>query len=247
MGGDPLQGMSGDAAGGMAGSPTVGCTPASCNDDIDCTVDACMNGECVHTPDTSLCDRDADECIVCKVGLGCVPGTTSTEQLLINPSFDELIGPEWEEDVQDAPQTGILFQDEYADTPPNSAWYLGVDDPMTATVQGYADLIQAISIPDNIVGLKLTGMYELINGTYLPEDDYIIAGIYEGNSKLAELNRWWGDDPQVTVWTPFEGTATPVEVTRMAGKNLTFDIVGESWDTAFYFDTLSLEATLCGD
>ncbi len=58
---------------------TLGCqNPAdplgTCTDNIACTVDACVNGECVASPRNELCN-DGNPCTTetCKAGVGCVP------------------------------------------------------------------------------------------------------------------------------------------------------------------------------
>jgi hypothetical protein len=50
---------------------------ADCDDGVDCTADACVDGVCVNTPDDGYCD-DADVCTgeeTCDPVLGCVAGT----------------------------------------------------------------------------------------------------------------------------------------------------------------------------
>src|SRR5690606_5272981 len=45
----------------------VTCEPAECGDDIECTVDECGDGGCVHRPDDSKCSGED----ICVVGYGC--------------------------------------------------------------------------------------------------------------------------------------------------------------------------------
>jgi hypothetical protein len=52
----------------------------NCDDGIDCTMDACSGGTCVHTPDATMC-ADADLCNgdeLCSVSSGCIAGTPVT-------------------------------------------------------------------------------------------------------------------------------------------------------------------------
>lgn len=55
---------------GRDGGPVC---PPSCDDDIDCTIDACEDGRCTHEADDSLCPGER-----CSVMLGCVPTICTT-------------------------------------------------------------------------------------------------------------------------------------------------------------------------
>lgn len=236
--GEPTQ------AGGAGGEGPAGCVPADCDDEIDCTNDTCdENNECVHTPDTSLCDVDDDECIVCRVGLGCVPGELTPRELLVDPLLDEQ-SDAWVQDVRYTTlQSTIISFDDYADSGDYSAWFLGVEE--TGTEQAYFDLYQSVTIPADARGLRLTGTYELLNGTVQPADDFLSASLFDGDEEVLEFHQWLGEDAEAVPWVPFEYAADEAELPALRGLELTFDIIGYSWDTAFYFDTLSLEATVC--
>lgn len=56
----------------------LGCVnDAGCDDGIACTVNQCVGGECIFTPDDAACDNPAfcDGAETCDVILGCVPGS----------------------------------------------------------------------------------------------------------------------------------------------------------------------------
>jgi hypothetical protein len=236
--GEPAQ-----AGGDMGGASAVPCTPAGCDDAIDCTVDSCDEaGECLHTADTSLCDADDDECVVCRVGIGCVAGEMVTQELLLDPNFDEPAG-DWIEDIRETDQSMIITEDSEAHSGGYSAWYLGVLD--TATTQSYLDLLQYVTIPPNTKQLRLSGMYELFNGVTAPDEDYVFAGLFQGSEELLDFHQWFGDDLEASSWTAFEYLAPQALLEDVVGLEVTFDIYGYSWDSEFYFDTLSLEATVC--
>jgi hypothetical protein len=248
-GGSPSSAGSGQAGepvrsdGGAGGAAPRECTPADCNDEIDCTVDSCdEDGACLHTADTSLCDADEDECLVCQVGIGCVAGEMVTQELLLDPAFDEPAG-DWIEDIRYTEQASIITEDSAADSGGYSAWYLGVLD--TATRQSYLDLLQYVTIPPNTKQLRLSGTYELYNGVKAPNDDYVVAGLFDGADEMLEFHQWTGDDPAASPWTAFEYFAPPAVLGDVLGLEVTFDIYGYSWDSEFYFDTLSLEASVC--
>jgi len=248
-GAQPSSGSGGQAGelvrggGGVGGVEAEPCMPADCDDDIDCTVDSCDEaGACQHTADTSLCDADDDECVVCRVGIGCVAGEMVTQELLLDPNFDEPAG-DWIEDLRYTDQSMIITEDSDAHSGGYSAWYLGVLD--TATEQSYLDLLQYVTIPPNTKRLRLSGMYELFNGVKAADEDYVFAGLFQGSEEMLEFHQWFGDDPEAYPWTAFEYLAPQTLLEDVLGLEVTFDIYGYNWDSEFYFDTLSLEATVC--
>lgn len=232
--------------GGVGGVDAEPCMPADCDDAIDCTVDSCDEaGACQHTADSSLCDADDDECVVCQVGIGCVAGETETQELLLDPNFDER-GGDWVEVIRyTTNQSTIVTVDEIAHSGGYSAWYLGVVD--TTTRQSYLDLLQYVTIPPNTKQLRLSGMYQLLNGVTAPDEDFVVAGLFEGSTELLSFYEWSGEDVEADVWTAFDYLAPRARLQEVLGLEVTFDIYGYSWDSAFYFDTLSLEATVCNE
>jgi hypothetical protein len=236
-------GAGGDGAGGHG--PVVACeSSADCDDQIVCTVDTCrIDGTCVHTADSTLCTPDPGECLTCKLGVGCTAGTTTTKQILLDADFDEVTG-DWVEDIEDgAAQTYILTQDSEAHTPENSAWFGPAAED--ATDQAYLDLLQEVTIPANTTQLTLTGYYEMGGGFTAPSDDFIKAGLFDVATKELEFHEWRGDDPDEYDWTSFTYTAQGTTLKKVLGKDLSFDLYGYTWDSAFYFDTLKLNVTTC--
>jgi len=65
-------GPPGDAGPGDDAGPAC---PPSCDDEVDCTVDACEMGGCVNTPDDDACPGDER----CSASLGCVPSRCTTD------------------------------------------------------------------------------------------------------------------------------------------------------------------------
>jgi hypothetical protein len=229
--------------GGVGGVDAEPCMPADCDDAIDCTVDSCDEaGACQHTADTSLCDADDDECVVCRVGIGCVASEMATEELLLDPNFDDPAG-DWVEVIHYTDQSTIVTADESAESGGYSAWYLGVVD--TTTRQSYLDLLQYVTIPPNTKQLRLSGMYQLWNGVTAPDEDFVVAGLFEGSTELLAFHEWSGEDLETDVWTAFDYVAPRARLQAVLGLEVTFDIYGYNWDSEFYFDTLSLEATVC--
>jgi hypothetical protein len=237
------QAMVGGAAGGGGEGGELGCSDdRDCDDDVPCTVDRCDGAlGCVNQPDHTLCDADPGECLKCERAIGCVPGETENLELLEDRNFDEMTGV-WEEYSE---QNGInIFEDPAAQTPPNSAWFFGYDP----TEQEYADLLQNITIPQNTVGLRLSGFYDFSPGSQAPADDYIVAAIYEIGeiTPSVRFHTWEGIHPAPPLlWNAFNYDASMADLRAVLGLNVTFDLVAYSWDSSWYFDSLSLQATLC--
>ena len=250
MGGNSAgaEGEPGGAAGADGAGGATSCSKAAdCDDEIECTNDSCLNGACTHTPVNSVCDADPGECVTCKVGIGCVATVAMPIELLLDKDFDEATG-DWEEIIIDHPdQTYIVSLDSLADTPENSAWWVPLLDPAAAPDQGYADLLQNIVIPEGTLELRLSGVYELFGGVYAPDDDFVRAALFEvgGLSPLYTFHNWVGDDGDQYDWVPFEYVAALDDFEPYIGEDITLDLYGYNWDSAYYFDTLSLQATVC--
>lgn len=238
----------GGAAG--AGGAATDCATL-CDDDIDCTVDSCaVDGQCVHAPDSALCDADADECVTCELGIGCVASPATVTQILNDPNLD-VNSDDWSEDIRDAElQDFIINPDPAAHSAPNAAWWLPA--AADATGQAYADLIQGISLPLQTKALRLSGVYELRPGVIAPNKDYAVAGLFRGATEVLAFHTWRASDGAAPSWTSFEYQASATKLTNLLAMlaedpdlSITFDIYGEMWDSEFRFDTLSLEAVSC--
>lgn len=243
-------GMAGGGADGGTGGSAPGCVPSDCDDEIDCTVDTCADGECLHAPDDSLCTADADECVSCQQGIGCLATPITVTQLLANPSFDEATS-DWEEVILDTDvQQVIVHDDPDAHSAGRSAWWEAAAPD--APKPSYADLLQPITLPAGTVSLRVSGVYKMLGGVISPADDFTKAGLYEGTDELLAFHNWWGNDLEQTVWTSFEYEAPPAKLKKLVDRaaldpdlDLTFDIYGFTRDTRYFFDTLSLEARSC--
>lgn len=248
--GEAGSGNSAQAGSGATGGSGGGCNPANCDDEIDCTVDSCDDsGECLHTPDSGLCDADDDECVSCDALIGCVATPAVKTQLLSDPNLDLAQG-DWTEDIQDSEQLSIVNPDPTAHSAPNSAWWLAAD-PLADT-QAYADLMQVISLPPKTKSLRLTGFYQQTKGLVGPSDDYTVAGLFRGSTSLLEFHTWRGSSAPRSTWTSFEYWASPTKLASLLqtlqttpSTVVTFDVYGYVWDSTFHFDTLSLDAFTC--
>jgi hypothetical protein len=234
--------------GATAGADTISCDPAACDDEIECTVDACgASGECVHTPDTSLCDVDPGECVTCQAGIGCVASDLTQIPLLLDPHFD-LLSVDWEEFISDnVNQQSIVALNAQAQSPDHAAVWVPVPDPVTAPEQGYADLLQDVVVPEGSQQLRLTGFYRLSAGVYAPDEDFVSAALFRRNGTTPELtfHEWYADEGSQSEWLMFDYIASAPELEGLLGESLTFDLYGYNWDSTFYFDTLSLTAGVC--
>lgn len=61
--------------GGPIGDDAGPSCPDGCDDEIACTVDRCVDGACIHTPNESLCGDEER----CAPTIGCVPNRCSTD------------------------------------------------------------------------------------------------------------------------------------------------------------------------
>lgn len=243
-GADTAGGESGASAGGAGGE----CEPADCDDEIPCTVDTCEGETCVHTPDNTACDADPDECVACQVGIGCVATPPTQVELLLNGGLDELLKI-WREVVLDHPDQGTIISSYLlAQSPDNTAYFKGLLDPAANEPdQGYAEIYQTVTIPEGTKQLRATGYYEVFPGTYAVAEDDLTVGLYELGSTAPALlfHTWSGSGGVVDPWVRFDYLASPTQLTAILGLDVTFTIFSYTWDSEFYVDTLSLEASVC--
>jgi hypothetical protein len=256
-GGTTSGGQAGEAPGGatsvvggahQGGDGGAGTCAERCDDEITCTVDSCDDdGECLNTPDSALCDEDADECATCEAGIGCVTRDATTLELLANPSFDAT--PKiWRELLEYTEQTLIIETDQFAETPDYSAYFGALADPESADDQAYAGIYQTIAIPEGTKQLRVTGFYEVYPGLYLPSMDDLTVALYEigvASSPAVLFHTWTADDGEIGPWAAFEYLAPAAQLASVVGTNVTFDVFAYTWDSSFYVDSLSLQATVC--
>jgi hypothetical protein len=70
---------------------------SDCDDEIDCTVDMCLNHNCYNEPDDSLCVNEDNLCVinrVCIEDVGCSPGEmTECDQTGLDPCEESVCNP----------------------------------------------------------------------------------------------------------------------------------------------------------
>lgn len=241
-GGAPEAGKSGggDAGDGAGGEPPSGCQRAAdCDDEIDCTVDSCVNGACSHTPDDSVCS--GDNCETCRAGIGCVAGQKTTKQLLLDPGFDLSAG-DWVDSSSDVPN---IVAGADAPSSPNLV-KIGPGEANATELQ-YSDVFQAITIPERTVALSLSLSYRFTPGTKDKADEYVTAALYALDSvkPAKQFHSFDGDEPAQSTWRAVSYNATPSDLLELAGNDYTFDLVGYSWLATYWLDDVQLTATVC--
>lgn len=249
-GSNGLAGEKGD--GGQAGAPPSGCVPADCDDGIACTIDTCGgDGACTHTADDTACSPLAGNCATCTVGIGCVEVAGTVKELLLDPGFDLKSG-DWI-DYRDGLPASIVA-DAAAQTPGNSV-RLG-PAPNNATVQGFTDLSQEISIPANAISLVVSGYFKLTPGTLdAPlrdaNEDYTTLTLFSladdnGDfTRYVDYHEWDGFHAAQATWKAFSYTTSKTVLAKVLDQDVTLDLVTETWDSRFLFDSLSLKVTTC--
>lgn len=243
-GGTNTGGTSTMAGGEGGGAEPSGCTSSrDCDDTIDCTKDACgPGGVCTHSPDDTKCD--ASRCEACVANVGCVEGETEQEQLLVDPSFD-MSSTDWD-------QTSDRFgKNIFADAAAQSGTNIAKFGPAAAAAkeQEYADLLQYVTIPEGVVALTLTGYYKLAAGTKDPANDYVAVGFWDPGSAdimpVSQFHSFSGNSGAKPAWTAFTYKLSGVDLDGMPGNEFTFDLVANTWDSVYQFDTLAVQATTC--
>jgi len=246
-------GVAGDTGdGGQAGGPPSGCVAADCDDGIDCTIDACDgDGECTHTADDTACSPLAGNCATCTLGVGCVEVAGTVKELLLDPGFDLKSG-DWV-DYRDGLPASIVA-DANAQTPGNSV-RLG-PAPNNATEQGFTDLSQQITIPANAISLVVSGYFKLTPGKVGDldrdaNDDYTTLTLFSladdnGDfTRFVDYQEWDGFHAAQATWKAFSYTTSKAVLAKVLDQDVTLDLVTETWDTRFLFDSLSLKVTTC--
>ncbi len=242
-GGSAVAGAPAAGETGTGGEPSPpGCqTAQDCDDTIDCTTDTCNAGTCVHTPKNTLCDSSL--CETCQVGIGCVAGSTTSMQMLLDPNFDAATG-DWVE------KSKTFGKNIFTNAMAQSADKIAKFGPAGAAASGkqeYADLYQYVSMPPGIVGLSLTGYFKATPGTKAPADDYVVAAFYAigTTDPFTQFHSFEASAGAQATWKAFTYSAPKAEVALMGGNDYTFDLVAHVWDSVFQFDTLQLNATVC--
>lgn len=246
-------GKTSGGASGAGGEPPRGCqSAAECEDDIECTVDTCgKDGKCANTADSTLCTAGTGMCTSCKAGIGCVDSAPVVKELLLDGTFDDATG-DWVEYSEDYDDQNI-----FPDAAAHSGGFSVKLGPAKAgeTDQEFVDLNQLLTVPAGTVKLTMSGYYKLLPGaqTHDPkEDEYAQLTLFspdtdsQGNyTRYIDYHSFDGTDPKQEAWTAFSYETSKGVIKRVAGKDVTLDLVCETWDTVYYFDSLSLEASVC--
>jgi hypothetical protein len=226
------------AAGETAAEPRDCESADDCDDTIDCTDDSCSDaGECEHVPNTERCDPS--NCETCRAGIGCVAGPKQVTQLLKDPKFDESTSG-WTQDG-----SNLIVSSALAISSP-SLVQLG---PAAADASEplYSDVYQRVTIPAGTVALSLTFNFRFTPGQKTPKDEFAVLALYEPRSvnPFVAFYEFSGKDPSQPTWKQVTYKAPRAKVSRMLGKDFTFDLVAESFDGVYSFDNLQLDATIC--
>jgi hypothetical protein len=259
QGGEPTEPTGGSAGasggeGGGAGS-TSGCRRAAdCDDEIACTTDVCLpSGECQHTADDTACIAAAGKCTSCQAGIGCVDSEPVEKdlELLLDASFDEQ-----SEDWQDFSSGNVtpVAADAAAQSGTHAVHFLPAADDATKT--RFFNLSQLVHIPAGTVKLTASGWYKMLWAATELEarprtDEYATLTLFsledeDGKfTRYYDYNSWDGEDAPQTTWKAFTFDAPRSALRKVQDLDITLDLVAETWDTQFYFDTLSLKAAVC--
>jgi hypothetical protein len=248
-GGRDGAGASGEA--GAGGEPPSGCRGAAdCDDEITCTVDSCLpNGECSHSADDTACTPAAGKCSRCQLGIGCVDTDPVERELLLDGGFDEQSG-----DWQDLSSVEVIVPDANAQSGARSARFDRAEPTAKKTL--FHDVFQVVQVPDRLLKLTASGWYKMVWAAEEIEgrprdDEYVTLTLFSLENDSGDFVRYWDFDqwdatgtPQ-TEWKSFTYSAPTSVLNRVEGLEITLDLVAETWDTQFYFDTLSLKALAC--
>ncbi|RYZ01863.1 MAG: hypothetical protein EOO73_34120 [Myxococcales bacterium] len=243
-------GLSGE--GGIGGEPTTGC-PTDCDDEIACTVDTCLpSGKCKHTADDTACSAAAGKCTSCQLGIGCVDSEPVEKdvELLLDGNFDEQSG-----DWQQFGDADAILPDATAQSGSHSAYFSAA--PLDAEEPAFIDITQLVYIPPGTIKLTASGWYKMIwapaEDVLRPRsDEYVTLTLWsladnDGDyTRYHDFDQWDADQgPAQTAWKSFTYDAPKSVLSKIQDLEVTLDLVSETWDTTYYFDTLSLKMSVC--
>lgn len=187
-------------------------------------------------PDAQVTDAMVTDAMV--IDAGC---TTMVLQRLTNPAFDLTpMGTGWVQTPHNAAYPIITDQDGLAEhSAPYKAWLGGWDEPATDT------MYQDVAIPAGTTMLTLRGQYSVATSeTGTSVYDTCNVELRDTSNGLLQSVMALSNVTTTATWTPFQLTfASPHagQTVRLHFRS-TSDI---TIPTAFYFDTLALEATVC--
>jgi hypothetical protein len=253
QGGAPVEpggaGQAGEA--GAGGEPPSGCrSAADCDDEITCTVDSCLpSGECSHSADDTACTPGTGKCSRCRLGIGCVETAAVERELLLDGGFDEQTA-----DWQDLSSVEVIVPDASAQSGTHSARFDRAAPAAKKT--RFHDVFQVVQVPQPLLKLTASGWYKMVWAAEELEgrprdDEYVTLTLFSQENANGDFTRYWDFEqwdasgtPQ-TEWKSFTYDAPTSVLNRVKGLELTLDMVAETWDTQYYFDTLSLKALTC--
>jgi hypothetical protein len=236
----------------MGGEPPTGC-PNDCDDEIACTIDECLpNGECQHTEDDTACTAAAGKCTSCQGGIGCVDSEPVEKdlELLLDRNFDEQTG-----DWGDFSDADVILPDAAAHSGTHSAYFSVAPDDNVEPA--FFDITQIVVIPAGTIKLTASGWYKMLWAPAVKpnrprSDEYVMLTLFSVESgddgkyiRYWEPKSWGGTDAPQTTWKAFSYDASKMVLSKIQDLEVTLDLVAETWDTTYYFDSLSLKATVC--
>lgn len=229
---------------------------SDCNDDgVACTTQRCNSGICEYVPDDSACSASPGLCMVarCDVAQGCVSeDRTSVVELLQNGDFE---APQGWSQLSWANSYGIIFSDLEAGVYPAPsgayiAWMGGLEDE-------WLELAQAITLPAGTVGLEVSGKYkvETSNGNRDLADtvigNLVSAPQSQSGSPLVAPFLPELEGELIPNWRDFSTTYSEDAVRALSSDTFFLSLYsiddGDSNVASFFFDQLSVKATLCAD
>lgn len=254
-------GMAGE--GGEGGEPPImtdTCQSAKdCDDTIDCTVDSCgADHKCVHTADNGMCTPGTGACSsTCKVGIGCVDVAPLVKELLLDPNFDDDTS-DWAES-SNTYNDQCIFADAAAQSAPNSVQVKPAK--AGAAKQELADTYQEFHVPKGTTKLTVSGYYKMLPGADAAgrpiSADYATLSLWSLEQppdathndtwyiRYIDYHEWDGDGLKQAAWTAFSYETPKATIAKVVDTDITLDLVAETWDTKYFFDSMSLKATYC--
>ncbi len=223
--------------------------------------DECAEGEvtCAGESGTQACgERDGDPCrdwlpvVACPARQRCAAGacrSCTTRELLVNGGFDASpLGTGWTETRADPAAELIIAEGTTgavaASSPPNLTWLGGYNMNAPATDAIHQD----VGVPTGTVAIELTGMRHIQNDEATPPPPYtsrVALTTPTGTEIQALFDADAATMPQ-GVWHPLAATVT--SASTLAGQTVRLHLGSTtqmSTRVSFFFDTLSLTATVC--
>jgi hypothetical protein len=107
-----------------------------------------------------------------------------------------------------------------------------------------SDLAQQVFVPDGTVSITVSGFYGL-NSTDPGLNDYVSISIGSDESGIALGLQTWDPRNAVDPWVPFSSTTDAADLAGLTVYFLIRSTTDGAENTNFFFDSLSLKATVC--